>query len=266
MASEKWLNNTGLSYLVTKIKDLLSSHTSDSDIHVSDTDRTTWGGALYPSLPTTVLASGADADDYTTDGQYTTSGLDLTTLTNFAQNSVGFELVVMHTVSAKRGVQIMTTSTGVIYVRAFNSANSKGAFYGQSWKQLADAADVASHQQLYSGTDTAATSVTLSADNTNFDYLTVTIYYGLNNPFPTTLTIGNQNTSAYHRIALADGPYPNQGGTAIVGYTTGLIQLSGTTLSLTVAAYALRAEKTTISAVDASSATCYIAEVWGHKY
>lgn len=122
------------------------------------------------------------------------------------------------------------------------------------------------HTQLYSGTDTTAKSVTLSSDNTNFDYLTVTIVYGLNNPFPTTLTICNQNMGTYQRVALADGPYPSMGGSDIVGYTTGLIQLSGTTLTLTVANYALRAEKTAISAVSASSATCYIAEVWGHKY
>lgn len=114
----------------------LASHVNNIGIHVDETDKTKWNAAIFPTLPETVLSDAADADDYTTDGQYTTTGLDLTTLTNFAQNSVGFELIVMHTVSSNRGVQVMITSAGDVYIRAFNSANTSGAFSGMNWKKL----------------------------------------------------------------------------------------------------------------------------------
>lgn len=92
--------------------------------------------AFLTSLPSSILPSGANADDYTTDGQYTTTNLDLTTLTNFAQNTYGFEFFVMHTVSANRGIQVMITSQGDVYIRAFNSANKNGAFNNMNWKKL----------------------------------------------------------------------------------------------------------------------------------
>lgn len=120
----------------------LALHVNNVGIHVDESDKTKWNTAIFSAVPETTLADAANADDYTTDGQYTTTGLDLTTLTNFAQNSVGFELIVMHTVSSNRGVQVMITSQGDVYIRAFNSANSSGAFTNMNWKKLTSEAVV----------------------------------------------------------------------------------------------------------------------------
>lgn len=119
---------------VETINTQMNSHINDTDVHITTDERTLWNSGISYSLPSTTISDESDADDYTTDGQY--KATSASTLTNFAQSTYGFELIVMHTVSSNRGMQIMLCSNGDIYVRAFNSANSNGAFYGMSWKQL----------------------------------------------------------------------------------------------------------------------------------
>lgn len=114
----------------------LTAHTGDAEIHITAAEKAQWNSGLSFSLPQTQIPNNSDADTYTTDGQYTTTGTDFSTLINFAENNHGFELIVMHTVSANRGIQIMITSAGDIYARAFNQANTNGSFYGMAWKKL----------------------------------------------------------------------------------------------------------------------------------
>lgn len=114
----------------------LTAHTGNAEIHVTAAEKAQWNSGLSFSLPQTQIPNNSDADTYTTDGQYTTTGTDFSTLINFAENNHGFELIVMHTVSGNRGIQIMITSAGDIYVRAFNQANTNGSFYGMTWKKL----------------------------------------------------------------------------------------------------------------------------------
>lgn len=93
---------------------------------------------IVPSLPaaTLLIQTDDDLNEYIEDGQYSSSGADISTILNVPDVIHDFELIVKHTISAYHGIQIHISSTADICIRGFTyDAEQEQTVFG-SWKKI----------------------------------------------------------------------------------------------------------------------------------
>lgn len=89
---------------------------------------------LNLSSPAETISDNDDIDNYILNGQYSSIGADLTTISNIPDSENDFELIVKHTVSANIGMQILLYETADIYLRSFTTVQDTTTF--GIWKKL----------------------------------------------------------------------------------------------------------------------------------
>lgn len=90
--------------------------------------------SLSLSVPSATIAEDSDIDDYITAGQYKSTGVSLSGISNIPDSTHDFELIVMHTIATETGIQIIIYETGDIYIRTMVTIQDVTTF--GSWKQL----------------------------------------------------------------------------------------------------------------------------------
>lgn len=93
---------------------------------------------IVPSLPaaTLLIQTDDDLNEYIEDGQYSSSGADISTILNVPDAIHDFELIVKHTISAYHGIQIHISALADICIRSFTHDPVEESTTFGSWKKI----------------------------------------------------------------------------------------------------------------------------------
>lgn len=93
---------------------------------------------IVPSLqtPTELIQSDDDLNDYIEDGQFSSLGADVSTISNVPDTANDFELIVKHTISAYHGIQIHISALADICIRSFTHDPVEESTTFGGWKKI----------------------------------------------------------------------------------------------------------------------------------